>query len=72
VGYGDEVEVVLTVREKGSRKLTYGAEFRSPPGGETVARGAMTVVSAFRPSNGGPFRSVALPAEMADHIQARE
>ena len=72
VAYGDEVEVTLTVQEKGSRKLSYGAEFRSPPGGDTVAKGAMTVVSAFRPADGGPFRSVALPPALEGGIRAAE
>ncbi|NNF29285.1 MAG: acyl-CoA thioesterase [Gemmatimonadetes bacterium] len=70
VSYGEELEVILTVREKGSRKLSYSAEFRSPPGGDTVARGSMTVVAAFRPADGGPYRSVTLPAPLEDGIDA--
>lgn len=72
VTYGDELEVALTVREKGSRKISYSAEFRSPPGGDIVAKGRMTVVSAFRSADGGPFRSVALPAVLEDGIRGPE
>ena len=69
VAYGEELEVVLTVREKGSRKLAYSAEFLSPPGGEPVAKGNMTVVSAFRPADGGAFRSVSLPDPLEEGIR---
>ena len=72
VGYGDEVAVHLRVVEKGSRKLAYAFDFRTHPGGEEVARGRMTVVSAFRPADGGAFRSVALPKELDDHIEEIE
>jgi len=68
VGYGDQVEVAITVQEKGSRKLTYGVQFRSPPGEAVVATGTMTVVSAFRPADGGPFRSVSLPEPLGRGI----
>jgi len=69
ISYGDEVDVHLTVVEKGSRKLGYRFDFTTHPDGEEVARGQMTVVSALRPADGGPFRSTPLPEPMARGIE---
>lgn len=70
IEFGDEVDVRLTVEEKGSRKLAFRFDFTTHPGGEDVATGRMTVVSALRPGDGGPFRSTPLPDPMSQGIEA--
>ncbi len=59
--YGDVVEVVLRVREKGERKIAYNFEFRAHPDRRLAAKGAMTVVHATRTA-GETFKSAPIPA----------
>jgi YbgC/YbaW family acyl-CoA thioester hydrolase len=71
--YQDEVEVRLTVLEKGSSSLTYGAEFHrlDPDGGEAavVARGRWTVACVSRDDDGA-LRSAPIPEDVDAKVEA--
>ena len=74
--YQDEVEVHLVVAEKGEKSLTYEAVFRKidgtpqPPPGSEVARARWTVVCVSRSPGETRMRSVAMPPEVDEKIQA--
>lgn len=69
--FEDEVEIHLLVSEKKSKALTYIFNFyklnANPP--ENVAQGSVTVVCVRR-NNDGAMRACAIPAVIADKIEA--
>ena len=65
--FGDEVEVVVRVVERGRSSLTFGFEFRR--GGEVVAEGRMTSVCCrLEPE----LRAVAIPEGVVGALEAVE
>jgi YbgC/YbaW family acyl-CoA thioester hydrolase len=69
--FEDEIEVHLLVKEKREKVLTYQFVLRnlSAPTPVEVARGLTTVV-CVRLQEGQPFKSMPLPAALAEGIQA--
>ena len=72
VGFGDELSVHLRVVAKSPRMLEYECDFRTHPGGEDIARGSMTVVSAFRAANTEAFKATPLPDTLFQAIKIVE
>lgn len=72
VHFEDELSVHLRVVAKSPRMLEYEFDFRTHPGGEDIARGAMTVVSAFRGAGSAAFKATPLPDNLSDAIEVME
>jgi acyl-CoA thioester hydrolase len=70
--FEDEVEVRLTVREKGERSLTYDFAFVrvTPAPEEEVARGSLTVVCVSLDAEPGGMRAIPIPPRFADQLSA--
>ena len=72
--FEDTVEIHLLVKEKKRRTLSYVFRFRkldpvTGVPGEEVARGSLTVVCVTH-APGGEMKAVAIPASLAEQIEA--
>lgn len=67
--FGDEAEVRLRVREKGARSIRFEFAVHGP-GGTEAARGSITVVSVAVDPASGAMKSVPLPKEFDERIEA--
>ena len=65
VGFGDELEIVVSVRRKGTKSMTWG--FRFLHGERQVARGEITAVCCVLDEPGG-LRAIEVPAAIADRV----
>lgn len=65
IGFGDEIEIRVSVNRKGSKSMTYGFEFFR---GETqVARGEITAVCCVLDDPAG-IRAIEVPPLIADQV----
>ena len=65
IGFGDVVEIHVSVSRKGTKSMTYAFDFRK---GETqVARGEITAVCCVLGEPGGP-RAIEIPPLIADQV----
>ncbi len=65
IGFGDQIEIVVTVGRKGTKSMTYRFDFFK---GETkVARGEITAVCCVLDEAGGP-RAIEIPPLIADQV----
>lgn len=64
--FEDEVEIVLTVREKKARSVTYDFSFQR--GGTEVAKGSMTAVCVAIDKTAGTMKAVTIPPELSAQI----
>jgi YbgC/YbaW family acyl-CoA thioester hydrolase len=65
IGFGDEIEIHVSVERKGTKSMTYGFDFRK---GETqVARGEITAVCCVLDDPAG-IRAIAVPPLIADQV----
>ena len=65
IGFGDELEIQLTVARKGAKSMTYRFDFFN---GETqVARGEITAVCCVLDEPGG-IRAIDVPPLIADQL----
>lgn len=70
--YGDEVSVLLTVREKRAKTLTYDFSFRAEAGrGGEAARGSITVVAVTRDET-GRMQAIPIPEPFDSRIEPAE
>jgi len=65
IGFGDEIEIRITVARKGTKSMTYDFEFAK--GERTVARGQITAVCCVLDQPGGP-RAIEIPSVIADQV----
>ena len=72
IRFEDEVEIHLLVREKREKSISYTVIFRKLNGEPVreVARGVLTVACVTRDKPGGAMKSVPIPSEIADKIEA--
>lgn len=66
--FEDEFTIVLTVREKKAKSLTYGFHFQMAGRDKPVAAGEMTVVCISRATGEEQMRAAEIPAELAGQI----
>lgn len=66
--FEDEVEIMLTVRERKTRSMTYDFAFRKLDG-TAVADGTLTVVYVTRDAETGKMKAVPIPEAIANAIQ---
>jgi acyl-CoA thioester hydrolase len=64
--FEDEVEIVLTVREKKARSVTYDFSFQKD--GMEVAKGSMTAVCVAIDKAAGTMKAVTIPPELSAQI----
>ncbi len=65
IGFGDQIEITVSVARKGTKSMTYAFDFRK---GETqVARGEITAVCCVLDDPDG-LRSIPMPPIIADQI----
>lgn len=64
--FGDEVEIVTRVVERGRSSLTFAFTFQRPDGGEVVAEGRMTCVCCRLTPE---LKPVAIPEAMAAAVE---
>lgn len=67
--YPDAFQVHLTVRKKGTSSLGYDFTFIDAAG-DVAALGTLDVVHVRRDAPGAAFRAEAMPAEVADQLEA--
>lgn len=65
--FEEEVEVVLTVREKKARSVTYDFSFQKA--GQEVATGSMTAVCVAIDKAAGTMKAIIIPPELAVQIE---